>query len=241
MDKKIKFTHIDCACVIHGNTYDWIYVQRLYNMLKRNLSMEVRLHVYTEANRPVPAPMIKHALQDWGISGPRRAWWYKMQIFDPQHHVGPMLYFDLDTVIVGNIDWITNLSLNYFWAIRDFKCLWRPAHQGMNSSVMWWNTVDFEHVWQKFIQQDLKSVMKKYPGDQDFLSQIIDQNKLRFLPDQVKSWRWQCMDGGYDFQRRAHKQPGSGAKIAENDCILVFHGQPKPSQVKDKLVVQHWQ
>jgi hypothetical protein len=69
---------IDCACVIHGTGYDWIYVEQLRNMLSRNLSREVRLHVYTEASRSVPAPYIKHELTDWGISGPKRSWWYKI-------------------------------------------------------------------------------------------------------------------------------------------------------------------
>ena len=104
---------IDCACVIHGDAYSWTYVERLYNMLSRHVTPGIRLHVYTEADRSVPAPMIKHALTDWSISGPRRAWWYKMQLFNTQHHAGPLLYFDLDTVIVRNIDSVsyTHLTL----------------------------------------------------------------------------------------------------------------------------------
>jgi len=61
---------IDCACVIHGSGYDWSYVERLYNMLCRNLHAEVRLHVYTEHDRSVPPHMVKHILTDWGIAGP---------------------------------------------------------------------------------------------------------------------------------------------------------------------------
>ena len=66
----------DCACVIHGTGYDWQYVEKLYNMLSRNLPNGIRFHVYTEATRPVPDHMIKHALQEWpGIAGPQREWW----------------------------------------------------------------------------------------------------------------------------------------------------------------------
>ena len=82
---------IDCACVIHGSGYDWQYVERLYNMLCRNLLKEVRLHVYTEHDRSVPPHMVKHILEDWGISGPKRSWWYKMQLFNPTHFAGNML------------------------------------------------------------------------------------------------------------------------------------------------------
>ena len=131
---------IDCACVIYGDTYSWTYVERLYNMLSRHLSAGVRLHVYTEAERPVPAPMVKHVLTSWGDLGHKRNWWYKMQLFNTEHHAGPLLYFDLDTVIVQSIDWIVQSNLDYFWAIRDFKYLWRPTDYGVNSSIMWWDT-----------------------------------------------------------------------------------------------------
>lgn len=75
-----------CACVIHGNLYDWIYVERLYNMLKANCSREIILHVFTESGRSVPAPYVKHELQEWpGIAGPKKSWWYKMQMFNSKN------------------------------------------------------------------------------------------------------------------------------------------------------------
>ena len=119
---------IDCACVIHGDLYSWKYVDRLYSMLSRNITQGIRLHVYTEERRLVPPPYIKHSLDDWKIGGPKKSWWYKMQLFNTAHHAGPLLYFDLDTVIVKNIDWLVNLPLSYFWAVRDFKYLWKPIN-----------------------------------------------------------------------------------------------------------------
>ena len=60
---------IDCACVIHGSTYNWQYVERLYNMITRNIDRPVHMHVYTEHDRSVPPHMTKHILDDWGIAG----------------------------------------------------------------------------------------------------------------------------------------------------------------------------
>lgn len=232
---------IDCACVIHGQAYDWTYVERLYNMLNRHITPGIRLHVYTEPDRPVPAPMIKHELEPWNITRARRAWWYKMQLFNTAHHAGPLLYFDLDTVIVNNIDWIWSQPLKYFWAIRDFKYLWRPTHTEINSSIMWWDTRKYQQIWQDFSQQDLQQVMRRYHGDQDYISQAILQTQRRFLQqDRVLSWRWQCIDGGYDFRRRRGHTPGTGSTLPENASVLVFHGNPKPNQIDDKLVQAHW-
>jgi hypothetical protein len=232
---------IDCACVIHGDAYSWEYVDKLYNMLCRHLTPKVRLHVYTEATRPVPGPMIKHELVDWGVTGPKKSWWYKIQLFNPVHHCGPLLYFDLDTVIVGNIDWMWQQSTAYFWAIRDFKYLWRPNHTGLNSSVMWWNTQHYQNIWDTFIQQDLATTMRKYPGDQDYISDIIPENQRRFFDiNRVQSWRWQCLDGGYNFQKRCHRAPGTGTNITDSTSVMVFHGNPKPEQTTDQIVVTHW-
>jgi hypothetical protein len=164
-----------------------------------------------------------------------------MQLFNSLHHAGPLLYFDLDTVIVDNIDWMCNLPLRYFWTVQDFKYLWRPAHQGINSSIMWWDTRNFDYVWRNFKQQDLNNVIKKHPGDQDYLNQVIENSKLRFFdPTSVKSWRWQCLDGGYDFKKRAYQTPGSGTVLSKNTSVLIFHGKPKPADLQDPMIKNYW-
>lgn len=234
-------TPIDCACVIHGTGYNWRYVDNLYSMLTRNLTRPVRLHVYTEASRAVPAPYIKHELIDWKITGPKRSWWYKMQLFNSEHHRGSLLYFDLDVVITKNIDWIWQLKLKHFWAVKDFKHLWRPAFQSINSSVMWWDTAQYDWVWRNFLDLDLSQTIKRFHGDQDYINSVLSEQQRRYFnTDYVKSWRWQCLDGGYDFKRRVWKTPGSGTNIKDNTAILVFHGNPKPDQTIDPVIVQHW-
>ena len=241
MAQEITHGPIDCACVIHGHAYSWTYVERLYNMLDRHITPGIRLHVYTEVDRPVPEPMIKHVLDPWSIANPKRSWWYKMQLFNPAHHTGPLLYFDLDIVIVGNIDWIWQQPTTYFWAIRDFKYLWRRNHTGVNSSVMWWNTQHYQNIWDTFAQQDLAATMQKYPGDQDYISAVIPENQRRFFDtNRVQSWRWQCLDGGYNFRKRRHQTPGTGTHITDSTSIMVFHGNPKPEQITDQAVVAHW-
>ena len=232
---------IDCACVIHGNGYDWRYVDNLYSMLSRNLTRPVRLHVYTEAGRPVPQPYIKHELIDWAISGPKKSWWYKIQLFNSEHFQGPLLYFDLDVVVTKNIDWVWQSKLRHFWAVKDFKHLWRPMYQSINSSVMWWDTTQFDWVWHNFLDLRLEQTLKRFRGDQDYISSVITEQQRRYFnTDWVKSWRWQCLDGGYDFKRRTWISPGSGTTV-DNTTIMVFHGNPKPHETQDPVIKQHWQ
>jgi len=232
---------LHCACLIHGNLYNWTYVDRLYNMLTRNSSKSIVLHVFTEHSRAVPTCYIKHTLEDWNIKYPGKTWWYKMQMFNPEFYSGPLLYFDLDTVIVDNIDWLCNLSTDCFWGIRDFKCLWKPMHQGINSSIMWWNTDKFSWIYDNFKQLDFNNVLLKYHGDQDFITDQVPIKFLRFFPgDRLKSWRWQAFDGGYDFSKKTWKKPGTGTNI-HNTSVLIFHGNPKPHEVSDEVIAKHWQ
>lgn len=235
-------TQVNCACVIHGDLYSWQYVENLYAMLCRHLSYDVKLHVFTEANRSVPNHMIKHSLQEWpGISGRKKAWWYKLQLFNPELLSGPVLYFDLDTVIVDNIDWLVQLDLQYFWSIRDFRYLWRPNWQGLNSSVMYWNQEKFYWIWDQFTKHNVSEVASKYHGDQDFLTSLLDKSQLRFIDESyVKSWRWQIKDGGLNTGTREYLRPNAGSIVPTNTKIVIFHGSPKPHELKDALILKNW-
>ena len=233
---------VQCACVIRGDAYDWCYVENLHAMLRRYWHNDVELHVFTESHRQVPAPMIRHVLEDWpGAVGPRRAWWNKLQLFDPRHWTGPVLYFDLDVVIVRDLSWINNLSLEHFWTIRDFKKLWRPSWRGVNSSMMYWDPVKFSWIWDQVRQQQIDQIMMADAGDQDWLTKTLPQHQVRFFDDhRVRSWRWEIQDGGMDMRTRRHHRPRAGAVVPDGTDVVIFHGRPKPHQITDPWVQQHW-
>lgn len=233
---------VDCACVIHGTGYNWNYVDHLHNMLRRHLAQQVKLHVYTEPTRYVPPHMVKHSLDLWeGIGGVRKSWWYKMQLFNPEHHRGNLLYLDLDVVIVNSIDWAVRASTDYFWTIRDFRYLQKPNYNSMNSSLMYWNVEKFGWIWQEFSAADIAATTRRFQGDQDYLQMVLTQEQKRYYNNEhVQSWRWQVAEGGYNFQARRHCSPGQAAVHDPNASILVFHGNPKPHQVTDPIVTAHW-
>lgn len=239
---RIDMNMLNCACVIHGDKYDWIYVERLYHMVRRYVSCDINFHVFTEVDREVPGYMIKHVLDDWpGISGPRKSWWYKMQVFDPQRIQGRVLYLDLDIIIVNDLDWVRDLSPKYFWAIRDWRYLWRPLYQGINSSVMFWDTERFSDIWRDFQSQDLGEIVQRYHGDQDYVSAVLPMEQRQFFPEEyIKSWRWQIKDGGMDFRSRTYRAPHAGSTLDPMAKIVVFHGQPKPHEVTDPMIDRYW-
>ena len=233
---------IDCGCVIHGDLYSWDYVVRLRNMICRYMDRPVKFHVFTEPERSVPSDMIRHDLRVWpGISGRRRAWWYKMQMFDPRHQLGPFLYMDLDVVIVRSLSWILDLDTRYFWSVRDFRRLWRPTWQVANTSLMYWDASQWSEIWQDFAARDINTTVKQWPGDQDYITHIVGANRLKFVPqDMVQSWRWQIQDGGMDFRNRTYRRPGTGSVIPPEVSVIVFHGNPKPHDTHDSVIHQLW-
>jgi len=236
-------TSLSCACVIHGSRYDWRYVDHLNSMLRRNLNVPVDLHVFTEANRSVPSHMIKHNLVEWPeVSGTKRAWWYKMQMFDPRHGLGRMLYLDLDVVIADRLDWVVALPPEYFWAIHDWRRLWRPHWRGINSSMMLWQPHHAQTIWQRFQTLGLPLCVRNYHGDQDFIAETIpEQDRRYFHHDLVRSWRWEIRDGGMDPKTRRYARPGAGSVLRPGTAVMVFHGSPKPHETQDSVVQQLWQ
>ena len=235
-------TPVDCACVIHSDGYSWDYAERLHNMLTRNLSRPVRFHVYTEADRSVPDNMIKHVLTEWsGVAGPKRSWWYKMQLFDDQLFSGQLLYFDLDVVITGNLDWILQLPQRNFWSIHDFRRLWKPTSRTINSSVMYFNTAEYRYVWEKFQQHSLATVINSYKGDQDFVTEAVDPRHLRYFDlDRIVSWRWQIINNGVRQRRAANPAKPREINVPDSASVLIFHGNPKPHEIDNLIIKKHW-
>jgi lipopolysaccharide biosynthesis glycosyltransferase len=241
--KALNESDIDCACVIHGSAYPWTYVEKLYAMLSRNFSRPVRLHVWTEAQRPVPSPYVKHCLQDWpGIQGPKKSWWYKMQMFDPRHFQGRLIYFDLDVIVFRNIDWMLELDPSYFWAVKDFRYLFRGAWLSINSSIMIWHNQAYSWIWDSFQQHKIDVITRRFAGDQDFLNSVLDSRVLRYIDsERIRSWRWEVKDGGMDFKKRIYTRPDAGSVIPPTADILVFHGHPKPHEIAEKRIQDLWQ
>ena len=250
MAKKIKrltgvSDTIDCACLIHDTLYDWSYVDKLYNSLCRNLTPTVRMHVYTESTRHVPEPYIRHNLEEWeGVRGPKRSWWYKIQLFNPIHMLpdqGQMLYFDLDTVIVGNIDWLWNVNRDRFWAARDFQYLMKSSRWKINSSVMWFDPLKYSYVFKEFdIKQIVNNARCPWHGDQDYIFSKVKTDVNYYNTDRILSYRWQVKEGGFDFRYRKPINPGAESTIPGTASVLIFHGNPKPHEVTDRLILSHW-
>ena len=110
------------VCVSYGDKYKPEYVQNLYNMVQRHLTIphkficftdHVKLHKIVKGD--IEFRQFKH--HDY------QGWWNKLQLYSEESGLeGPCLYMDLDVVILENInDMATFGDDDTFGVINDFN------------------------------------------------------------------------------------------------------------------------
>ncbi len=226
------------VCLKYGEKYHADYVNKLYNMVKRNTTGNVGFACMTENPKGlnpditiIPLPL------DVGLQG----WWYKPYIFHPNFPLtGSLLFMDLDIVIVNNIDHFWMHSPSRFCIIRDFTRAMAPSWQKFNSSIFRLQSRTMPFVWENLVNNI--GITKRLHGDQDWLFNEITEG-FDFWPDEwCQSYKWEIRDRseivGTGRDRKFNQIKDT--TVNPNTSILVFHGDPKPEQVQDPIIVENW-
>lgn len=228
-------------CLKHGTKYSSDYVNRLYNMVARNCTLDYEFVCLT--NDPAGLnTKIKSLPLPSGISG----WWCKPYMFSKDLPLnGTVLYMDLDVVISNNIDKLFTWSPGHWCTIRDFTRVMRPKWQKYNSSVIRFETGALDFVWTDY-NKDKVNIQKRFHGDQDWLYEATYKRQAPMLyPDSwILSWKWEVRSN-----RRFKPGGVKGKRVLETienvtprpECsICVFHGDPNPENCKDPWVIENW-
>ena len=187
-----------CVCV--GDKYPSAYVYALHEAVAAHLKAPHRFRCITErslAGIETVAPVL-----DYG------GWWSKLNLFAPGIATGPSLYFDLDVVITGGLDYLAEYTTHEFAAPANWA---RSGHGGIQSSVMAWRgdwTEPYEYILPQW-----PAVTTRLWGDQELLWEMLGE-------------RWTRIPGVYSY--KYHCREGLPA-----DCrVTVWHGEPKPEHTK---------
>lgn len=139
-------------------------------------------------------------------------WWSKMELFRPDI-AGDLLYFDLDTVICGDLAGVAGAGRDTF--IRDF---YRQG-QGLGSGMMYLTEVRRPRTWSMWMKHPARWMHRfQRAGDQGFLEQVYADTCARWqdvTPGQVVSYKADCSRG---------LPPGAR--------VVCYHGLPKPHQTR---------
>lgn len=200
------------ACVYKaGGVYDDEYVYKLWLAVKAHLEIPHRFLCLSDRMPPCDWLRLEH---NWP------GWWSKMELFrlDP-----PVLYFDLDTIITGDLsDLAAKAEVTPFITLRDFY-----REKGIGSGLMAW-TQEMWPLYSKFAR-DPYGYMKQYDtrGDQAFLEDNLD----------FKPAKWQDILPGQVCSYKVHvkgKNPQS-CGVPQNCRAVCFHGNPKPRDLEWKI------
>lgn len=138
-------------------------------------------------------------------------WWSKLELFTLP---GPVLFFDLDTIVLDDLSEFEPVVLeNEFLILRD---VYRGAtkQSAMQSSIMAWNG-DMSYVYNKFLLNP-QAWMKELRGDQDFLEITA-----------IRAKYWQDVLPGALVSYKANVM---GKSVPKDAKVVFFHGQPRPWQ-----------
>ena len=236
---------INVVCLYWGQKYKTEFVNVLYNMVEKHLSLPHKFIIYTDhvkMHKLVKGENVEvRKLPFHDYTG----WWNKLTLFSPEANLeGDCLYFDLDVVITENIDCFALYEPDTpFIGMNDFN----KATGLFNSSIMRFNNkVMTQHVWQPYLKE--KSRFMKLQGDQNVISETIKKTKLwKSFPDE-----WTFSAKWYDRDKPRFHRSSWTFEHKPGTKVAVFHGKPDPNQLADphphesynleliKWVKNHW-
>ena len=201
-------------CLKVGTKYSSDYVNKLYNMTQRHTTIPHRFVCFTEDSNGLnpeievkPLPNVpKH------ITG----WFYKLAFFQPNLAglQGTILYFDLDVVIINNIDEMFTYKPGEFCIINDWLYSDILKQKKYNSSIMKWNVGQYSNMFYDFVNNF--KYTKKYVGDQDYITDYVQPPALW-----PKDW---CVS--FKFSKCYQTFP-------KDSKVIVFHGKPNPHEASE--------
>lgn len=212
---------ITVACVLRsGGIYDAKWVRKLRDGVARHLTMPHRFVCLSDVGVPCERIALK---TDW------RGWWSKIELFRHGLFDGPVLYFDLDTVIVGSLDAIAAYP-HLFTMAHEF---YRP-HLLCSTAMAWTGDYSFIH---RAFAADPVVIAAKYDavtpddrvGDQAFIEDCLKGRKV----DTFRDLFGERSIASYKVHACQAAPPADAAAVA-------FHGRPKPHELNTGWVPQAW-
>lgn len=224
-------------CIKWGTNYSSDDVNKLYISVLKNINYDIDFYCFTDdingLNNKIivkPIPELKNV--------------YKIgcQIYIKEvglcdNNLGDLngkrvLYFDLDTVIVDNIDCFFDLPKNNeFFIIKDWNHSFKKV--GQASCYSWVvGTLGFI---KDYFEINYENIYKKFgSASQEYLSsKVIEKyGKLNFWPEEwCKSFKVHCLPNPFlPFSRRFIT-----ARIPLGAKIICFHGVPKAKDAKNGI------
>jgi len=199
------------------------YVKRLARDVAKNLHMPYLFVCLADERPPAACLPLRHK---WP------GWWAKMEIYRLN---GPCLYFDLDTVIVGDI---TPLARSVMESDTDISLLRGFFENEAQTGIAGWNG-NIIDIYKSFLSASLQGSWRpestlspsflseggRFRGDADWLRRHLTDFDFTYSYIQdhtpgVTSYKWLRRKGG-----------GMVGPLPDDVRVVCFHGNPRPHEV----------
>lgn len=230
---------LNVLCLKHGKKYSAEYVNRLYRAVQRNLTLPHKFICFTEDPAGIDPGVF---VIDLPKSSHFTGWWWKPYLFKQGHfhNNDTNLFFDLDMVVVRNIDALALFSPGKFMGMRDVFRVIRPKVHKLGSAVMRWQANEHSDIYDKL--DKYPKYMKQFRGDQDWIW-YLSKSDIMFYPDEwIKSYKWEIRSKsdlrkvGCSWQFTNVASP----TVPVDTMVLAFHGTPDVHDCRDPVILQHW-
>ena len=214
-------------CMKWGTKYGAEYVNRLYNMVDRHLTLPFQMVCLTDDSTGIDANVKCYPIPELDLPSniPERGW-KKLTTFSPELYdlKGTALFLDIDIVIVDNIDCFFTYQAQHddsVVIIRDWKKPWRMVG---NSSVYRFKVGQntYPNLLSKF-EQNFDTIRSQVRHEQAYLSNYLrEHHHLEYWDASwCVSFKYQCVQ---PFPLSFVKPPilPKGAKM------VIFHGEVNP-------------
>ena len=225
----------EVALVCAGAKFDpSIHVRQIYQNLQQHCT-DFRLTVFTDKGRGLNLPGVRLIqLPDWNLA-PRQLWWYKLYIHAQHEWSGPVLYMDLDTIIIDNIDKFWYYQQGDFCICQDFNRQFIKDYAVSNSSIMRFDPGTTYDMYENFAS-NIEKHLRQFRGDQDYVTDWFKNRpgKTWWPREWAMSYKWEIKHGGSRIGGLDVKYPDDyyypehEEVIPETCSIVVFRGKPDP-------------
>lgn len=212
-------------CMKWGDKYGPEYVNRLYAMVRKNLTLPFEFVCLTDnpdgldpaiRHYPIPELNLPNGLPERG--------WKKLTTLGADLYglQGRALFLDIDIVIIDNIDSFFTQPQSRddeVWIIRDWKKPWRMVG---NSSVYRFNIGALPGLLDYF-RSHFHDIRRRFRHEQAFLSWYVrEHHRLSYWPD---DW---CLSYKYHVLKKLPFSLWQPPAKPPHGKIIIFHGEVNP-------------
>ena len=214
---------VEIVCVNAGDKFPDVYVQRLYNMLGRNLTVPFRLTCFTDRRRDLSREIEQI---DIGARG-ERGFFNKMLLYDSENFPAKeCFYLDITLVIIRDITHLVDFARSTgsdLVCVRDWK---RPV---LNTCVQWIRHGETTRALWEFYKSGARPEYRTR-GDQEFVFDALFDLGLSHAPAYFPSGEIQS----FKVLRDANRESKAGfAELWSKASIVKFHGSPRQTDILD--------